>query len=152
MAYATILAQIKTYIETVPARGTVHDYVRWYKDQPAMLTLFAVSSPSEQIRFWDISRVRTSEKHQVSVANTRTYTFRVRFFMSLNDASATEKTFQGLLELVCAVFRNVPTFNGLAVDSTPLQVDSVGHVQVGDVLCHMAECSIMVEEDISWTE
>ena len=117
-----------------------------------MLALFAVTTPSEQIRFWDISRTKTTETPQVSKANTRKYTYKIRGFMSLNDAAASETSFQALIELGCAVFRSKPTLDGAAVDASPLQVDNVTHVEVGGILCHMAECSIVVEEDISFSE
>jgi hypothetical protein len=152
MAYATILAQIKTYMESVTSIGNVHDYVRWNKDWPAMLTMFKITSPSAQIRFWDISRVASPEQNKVSKENLRTHTFRIRGFMSLDDSAATEKTFQALLETVCTKFRNVPTLNSTAANVDPLQINTVGHVMVGDVLCHMAECTLTVEEQITWQE
>lgn len=59
MTYVATLAAVKATMLTVTNIGNVYDYVRWYKDWPAMLSLFKVTSPSTQIRFWDISRVST---------------------------------------------------------------------------------------------
>ena len=152
MSYQTVLAKVKTYMEAIPSIGNVHDYVRWNKDWPASLTLFKVTSPTAQLRFWDISRIRTPEISKVDMVNSRQYTFRIRGFMSLNDAAASEKTFQELIEAVCDKFRGKPTLEGDAVDSNPVQVDNVGHAMVGDVLCHMPECTLTIEEDKPWTE
>ena len=152
MAYATVLGKIKTYMLSVTNIGNVYDYVRWSKDYPAMLTLFKVSSPIAQVRFWDISRVKTPETNKVSKSNLREYTFRIRGFMSLDDSAESEKTFQSLLEDVCTVFRNKPTLDGFALNASPLQIDVVSHAMVGDVLCHMTECTITVEDEINWQE
>lgn len=151
-SYETILEKVRVTLAGVTAIGNVYDYVRWHKDWPNMLSMFKVTSPTAQIRFWDISRVKTPEQNKVSKENDRQYTFRIRGFMSLDDSAATEKTFQSLLENVCTAFRNKPTFGGTVVNVNPLQVDTVGHAMVGDVLCHMAECTIIVEDEIAWTE
>ncbi len=152
MAYSTILAKIKTYMSEITNIGNVHDYVRWHKDWPTMLTLFKSTTPANQIRFWDISRVKTPEVNKVSKENARVHTFRLRGFMSLDDSAATEKTFQDLIEAVCMKFRNKPTFEGDAVNVSPVQVESVSHAMVGEVLCHSVECTIEIEEAITWTE
>lgn len=153
MAYATILAQIKTYLDTVPNIGNTFSYIRWNKDWPAMLTLFKTTiGGTPQIRFWDISRTKTLEVNKVSKENLRTYTFRIRGFMSLDDANASETTFQNLIELVCAKFRNVPTLNGTAENISPLSVAMVGHCMVGDVLCHQCEGYLEVEDAVTWQE
>jgi hypothetical protein len=118
-----------------------------------MLTLFKTTIGADtQIRFWDITRTKTPEVNKVSKENLRTYTFRIRGFMSLDDSAATEKTFQALVETVCTKFRNVPTLNGTAENIGPLQIGNISHVMVGDVLCHSAECYLDVEEAITWSE
>ena len=153
MAYATILAQIKTYMEAVTNCGLVYDYVRWHKDMPAMLALFKTTIGGvSQIRFWDISRTKTLEVNKVSKENLRIYTFRIRGFLSLDDSAATETTFQTLIELVCAKFRNVPTLNATAEAVFPIQVLNTTHVMIGDVLCHMVEMDLTIEESVSWVE
>lgn len=152
MTYVATLAAVKATMLTVTNIGNVYDYVRWYKDWPAMLSLFKVTSPSTQIRFWDISRVSTSETNKVSKENDRSYTFRIRGFMSLDDSDETEKTFQLLLEEVCTKFRNKPTFGSTVVNVQPVQINNVSHAMVGDVLCHMAECTLIVDDEITWTE
>lgn len=150
--YTTILSDIKTNMLAVTNIGNVHDYVRWHKDWPQMLTMFKVTTPVAALKFWDISRIATPEQNKVSKENARQYSFRIRGFMSLDDSAATEKTFQELLEAVCTKFRNKPTFSGTVVDVQPVQINSVSHAMVGDVLCHMAECTLIVEDEITWSE
>lgn len=152
MSHDTALAAVKSTLQGVANIGNVHDYVRWHKDWPNMLTMFKVTSPTSQIRTWDISRKSTSETEKACRTNLRVHDFRIRGFMSLDDSAATEKTFQTLLEAVAAAFRNKPTFSGTVLIVDPLQIENVDHVMVGDVLCHMAECSLRVTEEIQWTE
>lgn len=151
MSQATVLAKIKTTLEGVANIGQVHDYIRWNKDWGDLFTLFR-DATSEQIRFWDISRKSTPEVAGASRTNQRTHTFRIRGFMSLDDSEATEKTFQSLVENVATAFRNQPTFGGTVLIVEPLQIDNVDHASIGGVLCHMAECSLVVQEHQQWTE
>lgn len=152
MSQSTVLAKVKTILEGVADIGQVHDFVRWAKDFPDFFTLFKVTSPISQIRAWDISRTRTTEVAESSRTNVQTHTFRIRGFLSLVDSTATEKTFQKLVEDVATAFRNKPTLDGVALNVSPLQRDSVTHVMIGDVLCHIAELSLSVEEEVQWTE
>ncbi len=151
MAYATILAKIKSILEGVSDIGQVHDYVRWYKDKPDFNTIFRDAANS-QIRAWDISRTSTPETEKASRTNIRTHTFRIRGFMSLDDSAATEKTFQSLVEDVATAFRNSPGLEGTALDSGPIQINAVDHMNVGDALCHYCELHLPCSEEIQWVE
>jgi len=152
MSYSTCLAQVKSILEGVTNIGQVHDYVRWNKDWPDLKTLFKVTSPTTQLRFWDITRKSSTEVTGATRTNERTHTFRIRGFITLDDSAATEKTFQNLVEDVATAFRNKPTLNGYALNVEPLQINNIDHAMVGDCLCHMCESEISIQEEVQWME
>jgi len=148
--YTNILAQIKTYLLTVTGIGNVHDYNRNFKNITDFNSGFK-SSTADVICGWWISRERSAETGQEEIGyNQRRHTFVIRGIYSYDDASASEKTFQALVESVCDVFRDVHTMNGTAFDSSPVNVDLVDIRMIGkgdgEVMCHYAELRIDVVE------
>lgn len=151
MSQATCLAQVKSILEGVTDKGIVHDYSRWARDWGNFLDLFKVSSPTDQIRGWEITRTSTPEVTETSRTNKQTHSFTIRGYMSLDDSAATEKVFQALVESVADAFRNKPDLNGVALNVSPLQRDVVDFRMFGSVLCHFAECTLNVEEEVQWS-
>lgn len=146
MAYATILAKIKSEIEEITDIGIVNDYLRHSKDWTTFLNLFRPTGKT-YIRGWEISRSATDEIYDdVNVTSRRTYTFLIRGYAQLDDSASSEKTFQGLLESICDKFRGNPTLDATATLTGPVQITSVDIKTFGSVLCHYAELSIIIME------
>jgi len=152
--YLSILADVKAKIESVTDVGMVYDYYRWNNDLGAFIALFSFTPTggSKQIRGWEITRVSVRE-HQDG-AFFRHHDFQVEGYMSLSDADASDKTFQVLVDDVCAAFRTAadgPTWYYLNGDDprlSPAQVEVIDVRMFGNVLCHHARIRVSVTERI----
>lgn len=148
MSLSLIRDQIKTILLAVEGVGTkVHDYERWAKTWEEYLAFFKSNG---LIKGWTITRTSTPEAESTTTTNMRTHTFLIRGYYSLDDSAGTEKTFQDIIENIAAAFRANKTLNGQAFDSGPLQVDMVGNVMFGSVLCHFCELRLLVLEEEQW--
>ena len=148
MSLSLIRGQIKTILLGVEGVSTkVHDYERYAKTWEAYLAFFKSNG---LIKGWTITRSSTPEVESTTTTNMRTHTFLIRGYYSLDDSAGTEKTFQDIIENIAAAFRGNKTLNGQAFDSGPLQVDMVGNVLFGSVLCHFCELRLLVQEEEQW--
>jgi len=148
MSLSLIRDQIKAILLATSGVGAkVHDYERWAKTWEDYLAFFKSNG---LIKGWTITRTATSEAKSTTTTNMRTHTFLIRGYYSLDDSAATEKTFQNVIEAIATAFRADPTLNGTAFDSDPLQVDLVGNVMFGSVLCHFCELRLLVQEEKQW--
>ena len=104
----------------------------------------------KQVRGW---YVRMLTRREASDYNGRwivNINWRVQGFMSLDDATASEKTLDTLAETLVAAFRNDENLGGV-VDTTivgedaGLQVEDSGPVMFGGVLCHSARCRLVTQ-------
>jgi len=149
--YLAILADIKNKMDSIPDIGVVHDYERWASSWDQFISLFK-SQAHNQIRGWEITRGPVSE--HLRGTYFRHHLFRIRGYMSLDDAQETDKTFQQLIEEVCNTFRNAQGGaswfygNGDAPENSPAQVEINEPRMFGSVLCHYAEILLSVTERI----
>lgn len=148
MSLSLIRTEIKTILSGVSAVGTkVHEYERYAKTWEDYLAFFKSDG---LIKGWTITRTSTSEAKSTTTTNMRTHTFLIRGYFSLDDTAATELTFQDIIEDIATAFRTNPRLNGKAFDCDPLQVDMVGLVMFGSVLCHFCELRLLVQEEEQW--
>ena len=147
--YANILAAIKTAMEGIDNIGKVHDYERWAIKYSKILSFFRESDLSP-ILAWTISRTSSREDELSAGSHERVHTFTIRGYRSLKDSTATEKTFQGLVEDICDVFRpaELITLDGTCFYIKPMQVVRVEQVMFVEVLCHYAELTVNVYENL----
>lgn len=142
MSFQTIRDEIKTIMEGITGIGNVHDYVRstYFWDE-----FFAAHKDVDQILTWEITRIATAEEVW-SVQNAAgsepnfhdTHNITIVGHMSLQDSTATEKTFQDLVTLIQETFRQNNDLNGTVIIPKQLQVKSVGHVTYANILVHRA--------------
>lgn len=148
MSLTTIRTQIKTLIEAVSGIGNVYDYERYCNDWATYKDIFV---KNDKVNTWDIKRERfSSSSHGGSGGVTdRTFDFAIRGFYALNDALASEKTFQDLTDLVLAKFENNPDLNGIAhIVHQPIIGDfSIG--KLGDVLVHIVTIHLSIDDRIT---
>ena len=151
MSESAIRAQIKTILEAVTNIGKVYDYERWSADWTAFINLFKITvSGVDQIRGWEISRRSVGEKKVVigvgSLAHEDDHLFIIKGYMSVKDASATEKTFNTLIESIKTAFRANPNLNATCERHGRIQAPVIDFRIFGDVFCHYAELNLTVYE------
>ena len=147
MSLALIKTQIKTKLEAITGVEKVYDYKRFCSDWATYKELFIKNSI---VNTWEIERKdfsRTGRGGSGAIEDI-THTFIIRGFYSFYDAMETEKTFQNLVETICASFINDPTLGGIAkvIDMPITGTFSTG--KLGDVLCHIVDINISIQERI----
>jgi hypothetical protein len=111
-----------------------------------MATLRALHVTGGRLHSWTITRTRTTAEYRTNTQTERRHTFVLRGYYALEDAAASEKTFQDLVESIEATFRGNDTLNDSAELVGPLQVERVEPVLFAGVLCHFAELSLWAQE------
>lgn len=153
MALSDIRSALKQILEGISGIGLVHDYERWTPEWKGVLDLYK-DPVSGTLRAWTMTREATPEELLTvggpSGQNLRNHAMVMRGYQALDDSAATEKTFQDTVEAICAELRKDPATTALGTSvlgtSGPPQVRTVGHVLLGDVLCHYAEISYTAAE------
>lgn len=146
MSQDTLLAQIKIIVSAVAGIGAVHDYERYSRSMSEWIVLMASGGKTNA---WTISREKTDPERDSDKTNRCRHTFKIRGYYAIDDAGASEKTFQGLVELVRKAFNNKETLNGTALVSDPVRVDYVGIKELApesNYFIHTAELSLVADE------
>ena len=157
MAYGetTIRARIKTVLEGVTDIGAVHDYERWTDDWDSLLQQFKVNVGGvEQIRGWIITLQRLKPETigfqggGVTGTILATYTYLVRGFLGVEDASETEKTMTALALAAAWALENDATLRSEDLDKeTPVVTELYQDYRMfGGVLCHYVEMRVEPQE------
>lgn len=147
MSESAIRTEIYNILSSVPDIGKVYDYDRWAADWPAFINLFKTTiAGKEQIRGFEIVRISALAAYDDNAEETTTHQYRIRGYMSLKDADATEKTFNSLIESIRDKFRFNFALNGKCEFAGPVSVDVIDIRTFGSVLCHYCELSLPVQE------
>lgn len=139
-------AAIVANMQTVPDLGQVHAYERFAKQDAAFRDLY---KSGDRILGWNVRRVSTRETSAVMGRYHGQIGWRIRGFMSIDDAAASEQAFDSLIDALRDAFRADETLGG-AVESTlnpsndevGLQLDDSGPVMFAGVLCHGCTLSL----------
>ena len=147
MSLSLIRTKIKTKLEAISGVEKVYDYKRFCADLATYKDLFIKDS---KVNTWEIQR-RSFERigHGGSGdVQDVTHAFIIRGFYSFYDSLATEKTFQDLVETICADFISDPTLGGVAnIVNIPITGEfSMGFL--GAVLCHVINIEISITDRI----
>jgi len=148
MSEATIRAQIKTVLESVSGIGIVHDYRRHSRSWATLKALFASAGTVSAVTFY---RVACPADRDTMPTILRRHSFKLDFLRELDDAAATEKTFQALLDAVFEVFKANQTLGGTCQNVDPLQVDAIDTEDIEQTLYHVASCTLVCHERILYT-
>lgn len=153
MTLATHRAAIVAALNTVPEIGLVHDHEPYGRTEVDFRELYGWTGPTgvQQVRGWFVQRTRTAESTPNIGRTINTHSWRLRAFMSLDQAGNTELTFDALVEAARKVFRNDPTLAGAVQPgplnlATGLQVTDSGPVYLAGVLCHAATMTLQTYE------
>ena len=149
MALYDIIGSIQNTMSQITGIGSVHDFERWAISWQKFLQLYAWTDPNTNettIRGWTLSRISTAEDRQTTASNLAHHEILCRGIMGLDDDSASEKTFQNLIEEIRLTFRPELYLTSNAYIESPVEVRTVEVRIVGDVLCHYAELIFRVAE------
>lgn len=151
MSVAAIRAAIVARLQAVPDVGQVQAYERYAADQAA-LKQFYFSAPHGTIRGCYVRRLSTQQSGRIDdeVEHIR---WRILVLMAIADATASELTFDTLIEAMRDAFRQDDTLAGTVAQCTVpadgggsaeagLQLDDAGPAMFGGVLCHVARLTL----------
>lgn len=142
---------IKAKIITVANIGVVHTYERYAKDASKFAEFYKFGNPA-RILGWHVRRVSTRE-HLIDTERWSVlHGWRIRGFKSLDDADATEESFDDQIEQIRDAFRLDDDLGGLVFSLMNPQNSEIGiqvieHVPVmlAGVLCHKAELGLTTQ-------
>jgi len=156
MSESTWRAYLKTVLESVANIGVVHDYERWATLRSDFISKFKATIGGEDVvRGWTISCTGFAnesiehdehEKHSIVI---RAYTFKIRGYFTVDDASASEKTAWALITAVAKALDLDDTIHGEdeSYGSPPgVTVDTVEHHLFNNELVHYVEMTQVVKE------
>lgn len=145
-----ILASIGNVLSSVTGIGQVYTYRRYAPQDKDFKTIAVTGST---VNFWDMYRASTEEHWPNDFQFKRLHTIVIRGYLGSKDASATDLTFQTLVDRAVNRFRT-PTNRTLSGtveslargDVAGLQVQSMDLANVHGVLCHSFQGRLVVGE------
>ena len=140
---ADIRTAIVTRLESVADIGRVQAYERYASDLARLKQLYW-SSEHNAVRGWYVRRPVTTETDNVQGRTVERARWRIVGLMALDDANASEITFDGLIESVRNAFAADETLGDTVDQCTEpgdngescIQLDDSGPVMFAGVLCH----------------
>jgi hypothetical protein len=154
MGWNNVTAALKVLIDAVPDTGRVHDYIRWSEENIPSTDFESkfvdMLGTGKRVRFWMASRTAVEDIDAPDadhVVITR-HTVLVEGFLGHNDAKATEKDFQEVVDAVMAAFRDADrTLTGLInTYSLPKFTTPRSGAAFQGIACHYARGEFVVEE------
>lgn len=124
--------------------GKVHGFERYAVQAGEMKALYvATIAGRDQLRGWFVRRLRTAETSDALGRYVVTHDWKIRGYMALEDSAASEKAFDGLIELIRDAFRSDENLGGLisstvVEDAAGVQVEESAPVLFAGALCHSA--------------
>lgn len=138
MSDATLRESIKTLVSSVAGVGRVHDYERWTADSTQFLALFQ-DPATKKVFGWEITRNSIPQVERIGRKYKITSSYSIKGYYAVNDAAATEKTFQAIIDaIIAALLTGIPGTEGTPLPNVPV----IDFRTFGSVLCHHAEIRI----------
>lgn len=144
MSLANNIQAIQTILGGVTGVENVHDTVRNWQTEKQFRD--GATTAGGGIQFWFLTRESTAAEDLGPRLTARRHTIALHGYTAVNDAAASEKTFQALVESVVAALGADRKLNQTARHSGPAQVRAVDFRIVSNVLCHHAEIALVVED------
>lgn len=150
MSLHDVRLAIASVLSSVADIGRVHAYQRYATSLRDLSDLYR-SPAHNQLRGWNVSRASTREIANIQGRTVEITTWRIIGAMALDDAGQSEIVFDDLVESVRNAFAQDETLGGtVAQCSDPngegesgIQVDQLSPGKFADVLCHLAQLSLM---------
>jgi hypothetical protein len=144
---------IKTKMLTVAGVALVHTFERFAENLAKLKPLYVTGG---KINGWYIRLQKTSRSSPFMGRIKVVHTWQIRGFMSLDDATTSELTFDALVEAMQLAFKADETIGGVVAatvledtDGGPagLQRDDAGPVMFCNVLCHSATLRLLTRHE-----
>ena len=157
-AEALIRAQLKSIVGGVTGTGVVHDYERWGTDYSVILDRFKTVIGGKAVyRGFTITCERMAQRQDGdngptygtrATGNIQEFRYRIRMYYGLNDAEATEKSAVTLaLNVIDALDTSTTVIDSTSLLTEPAQLEVFEARVFGNILCHYAEITQLVERD-----
>lgn len=146
--YAAIVAAVASRLDATTGVVNVHVYQRHVAEWKALITMLVVPG-SGLVSGWTVSRYRCDEEWLTNKEVTRTHHFKLRAYYGCKDSTATESTFQNLLDAVGNKFREEFDMDGTAELREPLQWPIIDYRLFSGTLCHYAEGTLAITERLT---
>jgi hypothetical protein len=148
MSYSDIRDKLKMVVSAVAGTGKVHDYQRLAGTDKEFIDLFTTN---KVVNGWQITRRATPNNFKDSEEldgqlMESVYDFRLEGFQGIDDAAASEKTFQDVVEAVADALARDETLQAGDYNIGAPQILDVSPRIFGHVLCHVAEIQIQIAE------
>ena len=144
MALANNIQAVKTILEGITGVANVYDTVRNWQTEKQFRD--GAKAAGGGIQFWFITREATAAEDLGPRLTARRHTLALHGYTGVQDAAASEKKFQALIESVVAALGANRQLNQTARHSGPAQVRAVDFRILSNVLCHHAEIALVVED------
>ncbi len=144
MSLANNIEAIKTILQGVSGVVNVYDTVRNWQTEKQFLD--GARNPAGGVQFWFLTRESTEAEDLGPQFTARRHTIALHAYAGVNDAAASEKSFQALLESAVAALGANRKLNQTARHSRPAEVRAVDFRVINNVLCHHAELALEVED------
>lgn len=155
---AIIRAAIVATLNTVPGIGKVHDYERYAQAEKAFRDLY---QSGDRILGWHVRRLATRTVVGTIGIGMQISRWRIVGFMSLADATASEKSMDDLVETVTDAFIADQTLGGAVMDTcdmsagegqkeSGIQLESSEPVMFAGVLCHRVMLGLTTSNAIQY--
>lgn len=154
---AAVRTALKTRFSAIANIGVVNDYERYTQQMSDLREIYVATINNEkQLRGLHFRRVSTTERF-ISVSRwVIDHQWTVRYFMALDDAAASEKTFDNLIEAMQDNFRVAPVIipGGSNSDvevrqdeeEAGLALQESAPVMFASVLCHGARLTFTTRQ------
>lgn len=140
-----IRAAIVAEMSAITGIGIVHDYERYAAREGDFRTLYLydLGAGEKQIRGWYVRRRSTVQTREVMGSHEDIHQWLIRGFMAIDDAAASEKAFDTLIEAVRERFRVNNNLGGVinsiySPEGKGVELAESQPVLFGGVLCHSA--------------
>ena len=148
MSEADINAEIVDTLEDVSGIGVVHAYERTSRSPAKYLELMRDTDGA--VNGWTVRRRATaSMRYDSNIIIRDTHRFEISgIYGPVNDSSASESTFQALVDAIKDAFKADYTLNGKCEQIGQIQIEDVDFIEFSDTLYHVAVLSLeCVERD-----
>jgi hypothetical protein len=152
MSAATIRSALKSIILTIDDTGAVYDYSRWTSTWDGFLDLFRISIAGDMVvRGWEIEYrgFTPGGPEELDFVFMRQHHFFISGYLQVNDAAESEKAAAALAEELCdALDANAGLHGGDYYDTSAATL-ALLYREFSGVLCHQAQISINVTEQVN---
>jgi hypothetical protein len=144
MSLANNIQAVKAILEGVAGVENVYDRVRNWQTEKQFRD--GARTGGGGVQFWFITREATTAEDLGPRFTARRHTLAMHGYAGVQDAAASESSFQALVESVAAALGADRKLNDTARHSGPAQVRAVDFRILSNVLCHHAEIVVAVED------